>query len=138
MYNLGPQFHLNQDNLRVNERCIFIGPKYRIEVLTERLIRLEYSEQGKFVDSASALVINRNFERPLFEVKEDQIFIYINTKYINLKYMKNDKLSEKSLSATIIYSKKEINMLKEIIENDRKNLEYINNNNYDKPKLRIK
>ncbi len=107
MYNLGPQFHLNQDNLRVNERCIFIGPKYRIEVLTERLIRLEYSEQGKFVDSASALVINRNFERPLFEVKEDQIFIYINTKYINLKYMKNEKLSEKSLSATIIYSKKE-------------------------------
>ena len=107
MYNLGPQFHLNQDNLRVNERCIFIGPKYRIEVLTERLIRLEYSEQGKFVDSASALVINRNFERPLFEVKEDQAYIYINTKYINLKYMKNNKLSEKSLSATIIYSKKE-------------------------------
>ena len=107
MYNLGPQFHLNQDNLRVNEKCIFIGPKYRIEVLTERLIRLEYNEQGKFVDSASALVINRNFERPLFEVKEDQIFIYINTKYINLKYMKNEKLSEKSLSATIIYSKKE-------------------------------
>ena len=107
MYNLGPQFHLNQDNLRVNERCIFIGPKYRIEVLTERLIRLEYNEQGKFVDSASALVINRNFERPLFEVKEDQAYIYINTKYINLKYMKNSRLSEKSLSATIIYSKKE-------------------------------
>ena len=107
MYNLGPQFHLNQDNLRVNEKCIFIGPKYRIEVLTERLIRIEYSEQSKFVDSASALVINRNFERPLFEVKEDQAYIYINTKYINLKYMKNSKLSEKSLSATIMYSKKE-------------------------------
>lgn len=107
MYNLGPQFHLNQDNLRVNERCIFIGPKYRIEVLTERLIRLEYSEQGKFVDSASALVINRNFERPLFEVKEDQAYIYINTKYINLKYMKNSRFSEKSLFATIMYSKKE-------------------------------
>ena len=107
MYNLGPQFHLNQDNLRVNEKCIFIGPKYRIEVLTERLIRLEYSEQGKFVDSASALVINRNFERPLFEVKEDQAYIYINTKYINLKYMKNSRLSEKSLFATIMYSKKE-------------------------------
>ena len=107
MYNLCPQFHLNQDNLRVNEKCIFIGPKYRIEVLTERLIRLEYSEQGKFVDSASALVINRNFERPLFEVKEDQAYIYINTKYINLKYMKNSRLSEKSLFATIMYSKKE-------------------------------
>ena len=48
-----------------------------------------------------------------------------------------NKLSELD-KGPIIYSKKEINMLKEIIENDRKNLEYINNNNYDKPKLRIK
>ena len=48
-----------------------------------------------------------------------------------------NKLSELD-KGPIIYSKKEINMLKEIIENDRKNLEYINNNNYNKPKLRIK
>ena len=48
-----------------------------------------------------------------------------------------NKLSELD-KEPIIYSKKEINMLKEIIENDRKNLEYINNNNYDKRKFRIK
>ena len=57
----------------------------------------------------------------------------VNSKtFINNRDLLNAVLENKS------YSKKEINMLKEIIENDRKNLEYINNNNYDKPKLRIK
>ena len=107
MYNLGPQFKINQDDLKVNNKCIFIGPKYRIEVLTERLIRIEYNESGKFIDSATSLVLKRKFERPLFEVKEDQAYIYISTKYMNFKYLKNAKLSEKSLSALITYSKKE-------------------------------
>ncbi len=49
----------------------------------------------------------------------------------------SDKLNELD-KGPIIYSKKEIDMLSEIIENDCKNLEYINNNNHDKPKLRIK
>lgn len=107
MYNLGPQFRIDQEKLKVNEKCVFTGNKYRIEVLSERLIRIEYSETGKFVDLASNLVICRNFERPMFEHKEDEAFIYINTKYINFRYLKNAKFSEKSLSATINYSKKE-------------------------------
>ena len=107
MYNLGPQFRIDQEKLKVNEKCVFTGNKYRIEVLSERLIRIEYSETGKFVDLASNLVICRNFERPMFEHKEDEAFIYINTKYINFRYLKNTKFSEKSLSATINYSKKE-------------------------------
>ena len=48
----------------------------------------------------------------------------------------NDKLNELD-KYPIIYSKKEIDMLNEIIENDRENLKYINKNK-DKPKLRIK
>jgi len=107
MYDLGPQFKINQRNLKVDSKSIVMGEKFRIQVLTERLIRLEYSEQGKFVDSASALVLKRNFPTPEFTIKEDTNFLYIETKYIKLKYLKNTKFSEKSLSATIVYSKKE-------------------------------
>ena len=107
MYNLGPQFHLNQNNLKVNPRCIIKGNTYRIQILTERVIRLEYNELGNFVDSASALIINRNFERPLFIKKEDEAYIYIETRYLTLKYLKNSKFSESSLSATINFSQKE-------------------------------
>ena len=33
-----------------NEKAVFKGNNYRITVLTERLIRLEYSEEGLFYD----------------------------------------------------------------------------------------
>lgn len=107
MYDLGPQFKINMQNLRVDPKVIIMGPKFRIQILTERLIRFEYSESGKFIDSASANVIRRNFNLPKFYIKEDENFIYIETKYMNIKYQKNAKFSEKSLSGTIIYSKKE-------------------------------
>ena len=38
-----------------------VGDKYRITVLTDRLIRLEYSEKSSFEDRASFAVINRDF-----------------------------------------------------------------------------
>ncbi len=75
MYELGPQFKMDDASLQVDPSCIVIGPKFRIEILTERLIRIEYSETGKFVDSATALVINRKFPRPMFTIKEDQGYI---------------------------------------------------------------
>lgn len=74
------------------------------------------------------------------EINFDNNIIYDNDYLIYRtpwELVDGNKLSELD-KEPIIYSKKEINMLKEIIENDRKNLEYINNNNYDKPKLRIK
>ena len=39
----------------------FKGEKYRITVLTDRLIRLEYSEDGKFEDRMSFAVVDRSF-----------------------------------------------------------------------------
>ena len=38
------------------------GDKYRICVLTDRLIRLEYSESGKFEDRLTMMVANRNLQ----------------------------------------------------------------------------
>ncbi len=107
MYDLGPQFKINPDDLTVENTRTIEGSHFRIQILTERLIRLEYSEQKKFVDSASTLVIKRKFPKPDFLVREDASYIYIETKYINLKYLKNSKFSEKNLSATILYSHKE-------------------------------
>ena len=107
MYDLGNQFKLNKDDLVVEPKSIIMGEKFRIQVLTEGLIRFEYNENGKFVDSATALVLKRKFERPIFTIKEDAVYLYIETKYIQIKYMKNASFSEKSLSAKILYSQKE-------------------------------
>ena len=106
MYDLGPSFRMNQDDLKVNEKTILMGSKFRIQILTERLIRFEYNESGKFVDARSARVINRNFPLPRFILKEDEAFFYIETKYVTIKYQKNAKYSERTLSGVIQFSKK--------------------------------
>ena len=72
-----------------NKTNVFQGKKYRITVLTERLLRLEYSENGIFEDKLTEFVINRNFEIPEFSVEEDEKILKISTKYFSLFYKKN-------------------------------------------------
>ena len=89
MYNLGEQFKVNVEDIKANPECVYTGEKYRITVLTDRLVRLEYSENGLFEDRPTELVLNRNFESPKFSVKEDRKYIEIKTTYFTLLYAKN-------------------------------------------------
>ena len=59
-------------NLLANQETIFLGNNYRITVLTERLLRLEYNPNGIFYDNKTQLVSFRNFPKPEFEIKEDE------------------------------------------------------------------
>ena len=88
MYPIGKQFEVDLSKAQTDEKCIFKGKKYRISVLTERLVRLEYSESGKFVDAPSQLVKNRYLGFPEFQVKQDTKFLEITTKYFHLTYVK--------------------------------------------------
>jgi len=72
-----------------NASSIFKGSNYRITVLSERLIRLEYSKEGNFCDNLTLLVKNRNFKTPNFKVEQDSKYIVITTKYFMLQYLKN-------------------------------------------------
>ena len=112
MYNLGEHFNIDLNSVLANPDCIFKGAKYRITVLTERLIRLEYSEKGIFNDYPTLLIQNRKFERPVFEKKEDNSYLYIITKYFTLKYLKESNFSsgkvnpDKNLSISLNSTKK--------------------------------
>ena len=107
MYDLGSSFRINQDALKVDRKNVIMGVNFRIQILTERLIRFEYSENGRFVDAASANVIRRHFPLSQYLFKEDAAYIYLETKYVNIKYQKDTKFSERTLSGVINYSKKE-------------------------------
>lgn len=82
--------HLQVDysNNRSKAEAIFQGQTYRITILTERLIRLEYSSDGIFFDDLTELVRNRNFSVPEFQVQQDERFLEITTKYFQLQYAK--------------------------------------------------
>ena len=64
---------MNIDPRKSNPKAIFKGVNYRITILSERLIRLEYDITGEFNDDLTLLVKNRNFNLPNFKVNQDNI-----------------------------------------------------------------
>lgn len=97
MYNLGEQFKVGKNSVP-NPKSVIKGEKYRITVLTERLLRLEYNEDGIFEDRATEVVFNRRFDVPKFEIFEDATTLTITTEYFKLFYVKNAPFKSRSLS----------------------------------------
>ena len=91
MYNLGDRFKVDLNSSKSNLQYVFTGKKYRITVLTERLIRLEYNENGIFEDRPTLFARFRNFKRPDFNVSETNTTLKIVTKYFELEYKKEKK-----------------------------------------------
>lgn len=83
------QEHFKMDyNILPNSNSIILGKKYRITVLSEILVRLEYSETSTFEDRPTEFAINRKFNIVNFEKKEDNKYLTIKTKYFTLTYQK--------------------------------------------------
>ena len=77
------------------------GEKYRITMLTQGLIRLEYSEDGCFEDRATQSVWNRDFSKTEFRCKETPDSLEIFTSRIHLVYDKQ-KFSPNGLSVQVL------------------------------------
>lgn len=71
-----------------NPKAIIKGDKYRFTVLTDRIIRMEYSEKGEFEDRSTQAIINRFLEVPEFKVCEDDEKLTIRTEHMLLSYIK--------------------------------------------------
>ena len=69
-------------------QCVFKGEKYRITILSDVLVRLEYSDIGYFEDRPTELVSCRNFPIPQMKVDQNDKILDITTKYFNLRYVK--------------------------------------------------
>ena len=76
--------------MKTREEMVVKGEKYRISVLTERLIRLEYSKKGVFVDEKTQTIMNRDLETFRFRVEEKEDSLSIVTKYLRLIYDKKE------------------------------------------------
>lgn len=98
MYNLGSQFKFDLNLAKGNKDAIIQGKKYRFTILTESLIRLEYSPTGEFEDNPSQLVWFRNQERPEFYVQGDSRFLEVKTRCFTLIYEKESKFGANPLN----------------------------------------
>jgi len=88
MYDLGEQFKVDYTKGIADKSYVFQGQNYRITILSEQLIRLEFSQEGKFEDRPTELVWNRRFSKPNFQVNEDQFLLEISTTNFKLSYVK--------------------------------------------------
>ncbi|MCM1136088.1 MAG: DUF5110 domain-containing protein [Clostridium sp.] len=69
---------------------IIQGERYRVTVLTDSLVRLEYSPEGYFVDEATQIVLNRDFPQVHFTLKETEEELEIRTDCFQLNYDKKE------------------------------------------------
>ncbi|KAK4159292.1 family 31 putative glycoside hydrolase [Cladorrhinum sp. PSN259] len=87
-----------------NPKAIIAGPAqdghYRFSVLTTRLIRFEWSEDGGFEDRASTFALFRNFDSPTFAVVDKEDRLAIITESLRLSYDKK-RFSFEGLSVKV-------------------------------------
>lgn len=100
MYNLGEHFKVDYNKAKANEKNIFKGEKYRITVLTERLIRLEYHPNGIFEDRPTKIVEKRDFPKAEFRYHDEAGILQIATKYFRMTYVKERPFSGPKFNAT--------------------------------------
>ena len=85
---LGPNFKVDYSRAKSKPQAVFRGEKYRITILSEVLIRLEYSDDGIFNDYPTIFAINRDFNVPKFDVKQDKKYLQVKNDYFQLEYTK--------------------------------------------------
>ena len=77
--------------------AVVLGEKYRFTILTDRLIRMEYQEEGKFNDSVTQRVVCRLFDPVKYRVIDGPYELEIITDDLHLYYDKK-KFSPEGLS----------------------------------------
>ena len=82
------------------EGAVIRGERYRITVLTDRLLRLEYEPSGHFCDTATQTVINRAFPLPEYAKSEQGGWLTVETGSIRLQY-DGKPFSPEGLSVTL-------------------------------------
>lgn len=82
------------------EKAMVTGGKYRFTILTECLIRMEYQEEGRFVDEPTQTVICREFPVPEYRVIEKADALEIVTEKLHLYYDKKP-FSKEGLSVQL-------------------------------------
>ena len=83
-----------------DSKNIIQGRNYRITLLSERLVRLEYSKNGVFEDHKTSLVVNRNFPKVSFFRDTTETILQVKTSYFTLTYVMEKPIVPSKMMAT--------------------------------------
>ena len=90
----------NDTNPKADPKAEVVCGNARFTVLTDRLIRMEWSEDGKFEDRASLAIINRRLDVPAFTVSRKAESVTVKTSALTLNYSGKGKFAQDNLSVS--------------------------------------
>ncbi|MDF7665874.1 TIM-barrel domain-containing protein [Bifidobacterium sp. ESL0745] len=74
-------------NPAMDPACVIQGDQWRIGIITDSLLRLEWQEQGEFEDDATQVVVNRNWgAKPQFTQTVIDGQLVVDTPHLSLTY----------------------------------------------------
>ena len=103
-----PMLASAKDCPKADEKAQVVAGNARFTVLTPQMIRMEWSEDGKFEDRATLTFVNRKLDVPQFKVKQSKSKLTITTSHVTLTYKKGAKFSAENLSAEILVAGKKV------------------------------
>ena len=92
------------DNPKADPKAEVVFGKARFTVLGSRLVRMEWSEDGRFEDRSTLGIVNRNMPVPPFTVKRSGKKLTIRTSDLILRYTGDDRFDKSNLSVTFTMS----------------------------------
>ncbi len=96
------------DNPMADANAMVTVGNARFTVLTPRMIRMEWSEDGKFEDRKSLTFVNRNLDVPKFKVSKKGNRTTVTTDFLTLRYTDDGtKFNDKNLEVRIKNGKKQ-------------------------------
>ena len=101
MKNISNYYIKDKSKINCNKENILTLGKSRISVLSPRVIRIEYNDNGEFTDNPSSRIINRNFEKFDYGITESETMIEINTGLFTLTYVKNSRIKTGAIRAVL-------------------------------------
>eukprot|EP00698_Gefionella_okellyi_P018500 TRINITY_DN5552_c0_g1_i1.p1 TRINITY_DN5552_c0_g1~~TRINITY_DN5552_c0_g1_i1.p1 ORF type:complete len:938 (-),score=168.17 TRINITY_DN5552_c0_g1_i1:17-2830(-) len=89
-----------------NPKAVVTVGNARFTVLTDRLIRMEYSQSAVFQDAATWAFLNRNLPVPSFTVSHKDNWVLITTDFVELAYLSNvsESFNAKNLYTNIRFN----------------------------------
>ncbi len=81
---------------------IVLGENYRFTILTDRLIRMEFSAGGAFEDRATQSAFFRNFAPVKYTAERENGILTITTENLKLTYKEGKPFSAKTLSIKLL------------------------------------
>ena len=83
----------SEANPQADPQAVVTSGRARFTVLTDRMIRIQYSASGKFEDRATFAVINRLLPLASYTQREEGDYLYIETSALTLRYKKGSTIS---------------------------------------------